>query len=234
MCMYLFLSQPVIHDCDIWLKFEVSEPRNEQSFYPETWYRAAGWPCYVSGSWGWCFIALGFCWCEWSAGVTLPVVQNIAAWFRIYIVMTQENKKHLSLLGSCEPVYHRRTNAWFKIQVYSCCSMFFPIAMSSVLVINSVKWRPVFLQQGLYIQHKRSCSSCSSCWPWLCAWGFWNYHLPSQQPRVNGRSCLNQFVVLCPGQWGEKKGKGPLIISFSFIPHHKVGLFSRCFCSFSP
>lgn len=173
--VWLFLTQPVIYDCDFWLKSEVSEPCSEQTSYPEQWNRSAGWPCtFQAAEADVLFITLGLYWCEWSAGVTLPVVQNIAALFRIYIVTSQENKKHLSLLGSFKPAYHRRTNAWFRIQVYSCCSMFFPIAISSILVINSVIWRPTFLQQGFYIQHERSGFSCSSCSPWLCAWGFWN------------------------------------------------------------
>lgn len=179
MCMDLFLSQPVIHDCDLWLKSEVSEQCSEQTFYPEQWNRSSGWPCtFQAAEADVLFITLGFYWCEWSAGVTLPVVQNIAAWFRIYIVMSQGNKKHLSLLGSCKPAYHRRTNARFRSQVYSCCSMFFPIAISSVVVINTVIWRPTFLQRGFYIRHKRSGFSRSSCLPWLRAWGFWNIICP--------------------------------------------------------
>lgn len=174
MRVHPFLSQPVIHDCDLCVKPEVSEPCSEQTSYPELWHSSAGWLCaFQATESDVSFIILGVHWSEWSAEVTLPVVQNIAAKFRIHTLTSKKNKKHLSLLGSCKPAYRRRTNVWFKIQVYSCSSMIFAIVVLSILAINSLIWRPTFLQQGFSIQHERSGFSCSFCSQWLHAWGFW-------------------------------------------------------------
>lgn len=146
----------------------------------------------------------------------------------------EPGKQETSLsVGSCEPLHHRRTNAWFRIQVYSCCSMFFPIAMSSILFINSVKWRPIFLQQGLCIQHKRSGSSCSPCSPWLCL------GILKLSPALTAATCEWEILpgsVCCalPRSVRGKEGQSTIIHSFSLTPHHKVWLFSCCFCSFSP
>lgn len=78
MCMYSFLSQPVIQNCDLWLKPEVSEPRSKQTSYPELWNSSAGWLCaFQATESDVSFTILGFHGSEWSAEV--PVVQNTAA-----------------------------------------------------------------------------------------------------------------------------------------------------------
>lgn len=127
----------------------------------------------ISSHWEWCFFYHSGSPLEWMKCWSNPTCSAKYSCLVQNSHSHKQEKQETSLLGSCKPAYRRRTNVWFKIQVYSCCSMIFAVVVLSILAINSLIWRPTFLQQGFSIQHERSGFSCSFCSQWLHAWGFW-------------------------------------------------------------